>query len=176
MQHRVWKTAYALFDLKNAVITIQDGTTPANSITVKIGEGTVGWTEKKERRYILDRGLLDSVRNEDEVPLDVNLNFMWEYLEGGLDSGDDPSVMEALKQAGNASAWVSTDADTCQPYAVDIIITYTPTPASCGDIETITLPDFRYENGDFDIRNPEAVAITGRCNVTEPVIVREGQS
>jgi len=166
----------ALFDIKNAVITIQDGDTPVNSIIVKIGEGTVGWTERKERRYILDRGILDDVRNEDETPLDIKLDFMWEYYEG--DSGTDatPTIMDAIKQLNNAADWVSTDADTCRPYSVDIVITYTPTPSSCGDQEVITLPDFRYEQVEFDARNPETVSITGRCNVTEPTVVRTAQT
>lgn len=173
---RLWINAYALFDIKNAVIKIEDGADPANTLTVKIGEGTIGWTERKERRYILDRGVLDSVRNEDETPLEVKLDFMWEYIKGGLGSEDPPTIEEALKQTGNAADWTSSDDDTCQPYAVNLVIYYTPTPSACGDKETITIADFRYEQIEYDARNSDTVSITGRANVTEPTVVREAQT
>jgi hypothetical protein len=172
----VWIIPYALFDLKNAEIRIEDGTTPANSIVIKIGEGTVSWTERKERRYILNRGVLDDVRNEDEAPLEVNLGFKWEYIKGTTGSDGVPTIVDALKNINAASTWVSTDDDACRPYAVNLVIDYTPVPAVCGDAELITIPDFRYEQIDFDIRTPENVTITGHANVTEPVIVRSAQS
>ena len=99
---------------------------------------------------------------------------MWDYLKGSTGSGS-PTVEDALKNRGEASAWVSSDADACRPYAVDLEITYTPTPASCGDQEVITLSDFRYEGLDHDLR-AGTVAVTGRCNVTAATSVRSAQS
>jgi hypothetical protein len=183
-ENGLWINVYALYDLKNAIIKIEDGTEPtANSITVKIGEGTVSWTETVARRYIKNRGVLDDVRNEDEEPLEVNFSFMLEYYMGTVSTGTGtsattgvPSVMDALKQINAAAAWVSSDSDTCRPYAVNIVITYTPTPSTCGDIETITIPDFRYESVPFDLNSPEAIVVTGKANVTEPIIVRTPQT
>jgi hypothetical protein len=174
--NELWIVPFALFDLKNAEIKIEDGSNPVNSITVKIGEGTVSWTERKERRYILDRGQLDDVRNEDEAPLEVNLAFMWEYIVGTTGSGGVPTVVDVIKRKNAAAAWLSTDSDQCRPFAVNIVIDYRPVPSMCGDMELITLPDFRYEQVDFDIRSPENITITGHCNVVEPVIVREAQT
>jgi hypothetical protein len=172
----VWIIPYALFDLKNAEIRLEDGTpvTP-NSIVIKIGEGTVSWTERKERRYILDRGQLDDVRNEDEAPLEVNLGFKWEYITGTTGTDGVPTVIDVLKRINAASSWVSTDDDACRPFAINIVIDYRPVPDHCGDMELITIPDFRYEQIDFDIRTPENITITGHSNVTEPVIVRAPQ-
>ena len=82
-----------------------------------------------------------------------------------------PSIEDALKQRGAASSWVSTDSDTCRPYAVDVVIEYQPIPSSCGDAETITLSDFRYEEIAHDLR-AGTFAITGRCNSKEATAVR----
>ena len=76
--------------------------------------------------YILDRGLIDEVREGDEVPVDVSFEFNWIYLTGSPSSGALPTIKDALTRVGNASAWVSSDPDGCSPYAVDIEILYEP--------------------------------------------------
>ena len=170
-----WSPVFAQIDLKNAVIKIKDGSTPAEELEVKIGEGNLTYTEAKTIEYTLDRGTIDEVREGDQVPMDVRMDFVWEYLKGPSGSGTTPTVEDALKQRGPAAAWVSTDADTCRPYAVDLEILYEPVPASCGDRETITLPDFRYESLDHDLR-AGTVACAGRCNAVEAAVVRDSQS
>lgn len=164
-----WVTVFAQIDIKNALVKINDG--GSESITVKIGEGTLSYTEHVTREYVLDRGLLDGVRDGDEVPVDVSLDAVWEYITGGVASAGVPSIEDALKQRGAASAWVSTDSDACQPYAVDVVIEYVPTPSGCGDSETITISDFRYEDLAHDLR-AGTIAVTGKANVTEAVAVR----
>jgi len=172
----VWKAVFAQIDLKDATIEILDGTTPtANSVEVKIGEGNLTYTERRNIEYTLDRGLLDEVREGDEVPLEVRTDFIWEYLRGSLVSTSVPTVEEAIKNIGNAAAWVSTDSDACRPYAVDLRVTYAPTPWTCGDQEVITIQDFRYEQLDHDLR-AGTVSMTGRANVTEATVVRSAQS
>lgn len=149
-------------DLKNCVVKFKDGST--NSIEIKVGEGNAQWTEQKPRQYTLDRGLLSDVRDGDEVPVDVTLAFTWERVTNGSGSGATPSPIDALKQLGAASAWVSSDSDLCQPYCVDIEIVHTP-PCS-GNVETYLLQDFRYENLAYDLR-AGTINVTGKCNVTE---------
>ena len=168
-----WSPVFAQIDLKNATIRIKDG--GANSLTIKVGEGNLTFTESRNIEYTLDRGNIDEVRQGDQVPMDVRLDFVWEYLKGASGSGATPTVEDALKKRGAAAAWVSTDADTCRPYAVDLEIEYLPTPSTCGDKETITLPDFRYESLDHDLR-AGTVALTGKCNAVEATVVREAQS
>ena len=157
----------AQIDLKNATITMKDGST--NELEIKIGEGNLSWTEKVNRIYTKDRGLLNDVRDGDEEPVEVSMDFIWEFLKA--DSGDPPSPIDVLKQAGEASAWVSTDADACRPYAIDIEVLYEP---PCGGEldEKILLEDFRYEQLQFDLRNA-TVAVTGKCNKTTATITRE---
>jgi hypothetical protein len=159
-----------LIDIKLATLYIRDGDTPTNEIEVKIGEGNFNYTETVNRDYILDRGRLDFVRNGDEVPLDVSFDFVWEYITGGGNTGDAPSIEDALKRRGNASAWVSTTEDQCQPYSVDLVLLYTP-DCNTGDQELLVFPDFRYNTLAHDLRN-SSVACAGQCNVTEATITR----
>ena len=135
----------------------------------------LSYTERKNIEYTLDRGLLDEVREGDQVPMEVRIDFIWDYLRGNPASTSTPTVEEALKNIGNASEWVSTDSDACRPYAVDLRVTYQPTPWSCGDQEVITLQDFRYEQLDHDLR-AGTVSVSGRCNVTDATVVRSAQS
>lgn len=169
----VWVPVFAQIDLKKATVRIKDGS--SNSITVKIGEGNLTYTEKKTMEYTLDRGLLDEVREGDEVPIDVKLDAVWEYISGTSGSAGIASIEDALKRRGAAAAWVSTDADACRPYAVDIEIEYLPTPSTCGDKEVITLSDYRYEQLDHDLR-AGTISTSGKCNVNEATAVRSAQS
>ena len=161
----------AAIDLKKAVLTIQDGSTTANSLTVKIGEGNLTYSEKRNMEYVLDRGVLDTVKEGDQVPLEVNFDFMWEYIMGA--SSTAPGIVEALR--GSSTVWVSTDTDACRPKAVDLILTYTPTPNTCGDKETITFPDFRMESLDYDLRAAQ-ISCAGKCNALYPTAVRAAQT
>jgi len=165
----IWKTVFAQIDLKNCTIRIKDG--GANYIDVKIGEGNLTYSEKRNMQYTLDRGLLDEVREGDEVPVDVKLDAVWEYITGGVSSSGVPSIEDALKKKGGAASWASTDTDACRPYAVDLEIIYEPTPEGCGDDETILLSDFRYEELAHDLR-AGTISVTGKCNVTEAVATR----
>lgn len=173
---KAWISVFAQIDLKYATLKLVDGTTPtANELEITIGEGNLTYTEAKNIEYTLDRGTLDEVREGDQVPVDVSIDFVWEYLRGSSASGAVPTVEEALKNIGNAADWVSTDSDACRPYAVDIVVTYAPVPTTCGDKEVITLPDFRYESLDHDLR-AGTVSVSGKCNVTQATVVRSAQS
>lgn len=172
-----WLAAFAQIDLKNATIKIKDN--GSNEMTVTVGEGNLTYTERRNVEYTRDRGSLDEVRLGDEEPLEVRLDFVWEYIASGpvatSTGAQTPTVEDALKQQGPAVGWVSTDSDTCRPYAVDIEIHYDPTPSSCGDEEVILLQDFRYETLEHDLR-AGTVALTGRCNVTEASVTRQANS
>lgn len=138
-----------------------------NQLEVKIGTGTLSFSEKRNIEYTLDRGTLDEVRSGDEVPMDVKMDFVWEYLKG---SDTIPSVEDALKKRGAASTWRSSDSDQCRPFSVDVVIRYVP-DCGGGDHELITLNDFRYESLDHDARGG-TVSCSGKCNVTEATVVR----
>lgn len=136
-------------------------------ITVKVGEGTLTYSEKRNMQYTLDRGTLDEVREGDQVPMDVKFDLVWEYIKGA--TGGTPTVEDALKKIGEAATWLSSDTDACKPYAVDLVVTYVP--ACTGDQEEITLPDFRWEDLSHDLK-AGTISCTGKCNATKAVVLR----
>jgi len=151
--------------------------TPANAdtltflpqrIEVKIGEGNVTYTEAKEYEYLLDRGDLDTVREGDQQPMDVSIDFVYEHVTSG--TAEDITVVDALKRQGDASEWVSSSDDLCEPYAVDIVIDHV---LSCGSEqnEMTILPDYRYESLEFDLGDA-TISTSGRCNSVEATVSR----
>ena len=167
-----WTPIYAQIDLKDCVVKIKDGATPANEITVKIGEGNLTYSERRNIEYVKDRGNLDVVREGDEEQLEVRIDAVWEYIEE--DSGQTPTIEDALKKRGGAYDWESSSADACEPFAVDIEVTHTP-DCTTGDIETLTFPDFRHEQLDHDLR-AGTISVSGHCNIKEPTSSRVSQS
>lgn len=156
----------AVFDLKNAVIEFLDGST--NSLEAKLGGGNLTFDETVNREYIMDRGKLYSVRNGDEAPLDVSFDCIWEYLKS--DTGLPPSMRDVLYNINNASTWVSSDPDTCNPYCIDIRITLDQ-PCLADKKEVIFLQHFRHEKLSFSAKD-STIACSGKCNVTRANVTR----
>jgi len=156
-------------DLKDCTLRIQDGTTVPNKITVKIGDGNVSFSEYRNREYALDRGKLDTVRDGDQQPVEVKFEIQWEWLKA--DTAVAPTPRDALLKINNASTWKTSDSDACAPYAVDIILEHIPVCADGTKAERITFPDFRVEQIDGDPKSGQ-LSITGKCNVTSPIIER----
>jgi len=166
----------AVIDMKKAVLTIKDGTDTPLSATVKIGEGTLQWSEKYNQEYILDAGVLDSVRAGDEVPLEVSFDAMYDYI---VSIAGDTTVYELITNnknggEGGDGGCESTDDEACNSYACDLEFVHTPTPSSCGDIETIIFPTFRVESISFDPKGGK-ISFSGKCNVIAPTITRSSQ-
>ncbi len=150
----------AVIDLKQATITIEDGA--ATSVELILGDGNVTFTETVNREYRLNRGVLNTVKDGDEEPMSVTFELEWEYLDGA-------TPYNIVKNAD--ASYTTTDAtDLCAPYACNIKIDYDPDCAT-GDQEVITFPDFRYENINGDLSGSQ-LSVDGRCNATEPTIVR----
>jgi hypothetical protein len=137
-------------------------------LEIKIGEGNASWTENKDYSYDLDRGNLDTVRELDQQPCEVNLDFMYEHIKTG--TGEDVAPIDALKGIGEAAEWVNAAADPCTPYAVDLLIAQT---VPCGNTQdsNYLFPEFRYDSLDFNISDA-TISVTGRINDTEPTITR----
>ena len=134
-------------------------------LEIKIGEGNLNFTENKPREYIRNRGLLDTVRNADEETMDISFDFTWEFVSAVTSSGL-PTIKEAIKHSGEASTWVSTSSDACEPAdCVNIEIFYDP---ACGgaNTELIELKEFRYETLEHNLRD-STISCTGKCNQTE---------
>jgi hypothetical protein len=155
--------ALAVNAVNDAVLTFQ-----ANRLDIKIGEGNLKYTENKEYNYLLDRGDLDTVREGDEKPLDVSLEFVYEFVTTGTSEAITP--VDALKQQGSADEWVTSATDACEPYAVDVEIEHNP-PCGTAQTETTILPDFRYEKLDFSLKDA-TIAVSGKCNVSSATVTR----
>ena len=149
--------------LDDAVITFLP-----HQLEVKMGDGNCTYDESRTIEYKLNRGVIDEVREGDQVPMDVKIDGNWEFLRS--DTGEPPTFEEALKFIGAASTWVSSDSDTCRPKAVNIIIDYIP-PCGGEKRERIVLPDYRWEKLSHD---PKAgtISTTGKCNALQAIVTR----
>jgi hypothetical protein len=148
----------------DAVITFA-----GHTLEILIGTGNVTYNEHKLLVYTLDRGILSTVRETDDVPMDVVFDFQWIFITA--QAGDlTPSIDDALKNIGNAASWVTSSADPCEPYAVDIEIEHVP-PCGTEEVERITFPDFRWDSLNHDLRNAQ-VAATGKCNAKTAIVTR----
>jgi hypothetical protein len=140
-------------------------------LKVRVGEGNVTWTEKRPVVYVKDRGLLDTVREGDQEPVEVKLDMTWEFLTA--DTGEPPTVEDAMKRRGEAANWVTSSADPCEPYAVDIVIEYVP-PCTGTKMEIYTLHDFRWEELAQDL-SAGSISVSGKCNVVSADVTRVNQ-
>jgi len=139
-------------------------------VEVKIGDGNLTYTENVELEYELDRGVLDSVKKGDEQPLEVTIDFIYEFVTTG--TGEAITPVDALKGIRGAAEFTSSSTDACEPFAVDLEINHDP--GTCGGLvetELTLFPDFRYDSLEFDL-DEAAISTTGRCNATEPTITR----
>jgi len=139
------------------------------NLDIKIGEGNLTYTEHNEYEYLKDRGNLDTVKEGDEVPMDVKLEAVFEHITQG--TGEPVSPMDAIKGVGGAAEWVSASDDLCEPYCVDIIVLHTP-PCGTAELERVTFPDFRSETREINYKD-STISITGKCKATEPLVERE---
>lgn len=141
----------------------------SQQIEVTIGEGNLTWTEAKEYEYLLDRGDLDTVKEGDEQPLEISLDFVYEYITTGTSESVTP--VDAVKGSGGAAEWVSAADDLCEPYAVDIEVLHC-VPCGTDEDELVVFPDFRYESLEYDL-SAATISMSGHCNVSEATVTRD---
>jgi hypothetical protein len=137
-----------------------------NGIYAKLGEGNLTYSEKRNLIYVRDRGYIDTMKVGDDEPIDVSLDFTWEFLRSA-GAGFVPTIEEAVKQVGQAATWVSTSADPCEPYSVNVWLLDIP---PCGtDAESIQLPEFRWTSLDHDLKGGK-VSVKASCNALYAII------
>ena len=137
-------------------------------IEVAIGDGDMTWTEQRELIYDLDRDQLDTVRLGEDQPLEVELAFTFEYVT--TESGQAITPVDALKRINEASEWVSSSSDLCEPYAVDLYVVHC-VPCGTDQDQDFLFQDFRYESLEYSIQDA-SIAVSGRCNVTDVTTTR----
>ena len=151
------------FTAANAAITFK-----SQEVYVKIGEGNLTYTEHRDYQYLLDRGYLDTVREPKDVPMDVKVDAVYEHVASR--SGELVTPVEALDGAGNASEWVSSSPDQCEPYCIDLEVDYEP-PCAPSQAELSVFPMFRAETREMNF-NAATINLTGKCFVKTPIITR----
>ncbi len=137
-------------------------------VYVKLGDGNLTYTEHRDYQYLLDRGLLDTVREPKDVPMDVKLEGVYEHITSG--TGEAVCPMDALKGHNSADEWVSSSPDQCEPYCVDVIVDYEP-PCAPVNRETTLFPMFRAETREINY-SAATIAFTGKCMAKEPTVYR----
>lgn len=137
-------------------------------IEIAIGDGDLTWTESRDLIYDLDRDQLDTVRLGEDQPLEVELAFTFEYVT--TESGQAITPVDALKRLNEASEWVSSSSDLCEPYAVDIYVVHC-VPCGTDQDQDFLFQDFRYESLEYSIQDA-SIAVSGRCNVTDVTTTR----
>jgi hypothetical protein len=137
-------------------------------IDIKMGEGNATYTEHRDYQYLLDRGLLDTVREPKDVPMDVKIDGVYEHITSI--AGEFITPIEALKGSGRAAEWVSSSSDQCEPYCIDLEVAYEP-PCAPSQAETTLFPMFRAETREFNL-SAATINLTGKCKAKEPIITR----
>jgi hypothetical protein len=153
----------------NTPVVNADMTFLPQQLDITIGEGNLTYTEAKEYEYILDRGVLDTVREGDDQPVEVSLEFAYEYVTTGTNEAITP--VDAIKKINGAVEWVSSSADLCEPYAVDLEIERV---LNCGtaEDEITLLSDFRFESLEYSLQDA-TISVSGKCNVTDATVTRQ---
>lgn len=150
-----------VLDLKNATVYFIDGT--PTKLEVKLDEGNLTYTRRRNIEYRKNRGILDTVREGDQEPMEVSLECRFNALKSS--SGDPITITEFLEQEGAGSSLVSTGGE-CEPYAVDIHVELN---VNCGttEDEIFKFEEFRFEEigGDF---KAGTLSISGKCNRVKP--------
>jgi hypothetical protein len=137
-------------------------------LEIKVGEGDISWSETREFIYDRDRDVLDTVRLGQDQPMSVDAAFTFEYITAS--SGDPATPVDALNQDGEATEWVSSSSDLCEPYAVDVVVRHC-VPCGTDEDQEILLPDFRYETLDYSVADA-SITFNGQCNSTRATVVR----
>ena len=137
-------------------------------IEIKVGDGNITYTEHRTYEYMLDRGDLQTVREGDQVPLDVRLECTYEHIKTG--TSEEISPMDALKGINSAAGWVTAAVDQCEPYAIDIEVEHDP-PCGTAQTETTIFPDFRADTKEINFKDA-TISLTGKCNVIQPSVER----
>lgn len=155
-------------DLKDCSVFLVDGTNTPNELELKIDEGNITWSRKRNIEVKKDRGVLDYMKEGDEEAMDVKLECRFSTLKSS--SGDPVTPYEFFTKTGAASSYASTAA-VCAADAVDIRIEVDRNCGTTVEDEIITFSDFTYESIDGDFR-AGTLSVSGKCLAVGPTSVR----
>jgi hypothetical protein len=106
--------------LKDGVIKIQDGSTPANSLTIVLEDGDLKFTVEKPIVEVMDRGTLAQAREGNDVS--VKGSFTSKFVEFVSQTGAaSPTPYEVWQGLGAGANWVTVDSNICAPKVFKVI-------------------------------------------------------
>ena len=161
-------------NLTHGQLTIKGGTS-GQSLVVPIEEGNLRFSVRRPVKVIMNRGVIDSFAEGNEEPMSVSFNFKFEEWRGRTLTAyaTIPSVPDALRQKGNASAWTSSL--ECGPYCVDLQFDL-DNPCTANGIdqtERLVFPDFHADEVSFEeADDADRVSVSGMCLALEPTSTR----
>lgn len=153
----------AVIDMKKCNIHLMDGGTA--DVIIKVGEGTLQFTETKNQEYMLNRGLLNTVREGDEAPVEWSLDISWDDIQGDgvTPVADGIALIRGIVHGEEGYTSSDTD-DPCASYAFDILAEYRP---SCNSgAQDILIKHCRLESFQGDLR-AGTIQISGKSNITK---------
>ncbi len=151
-------------NLRDAVLTIKDGTGSPNTLVVTPDNGDVAFTVHSPTVTILNRGVLHSRRSGNDQEVDLSFSFMFSQWENATGASG-VSVPDALLKRGGAASWVTTD-DTCNVYAVNLTFVLVD-PCDTSKHETLTFSKFHAETLSFSEGNEASkISVSGKCFIT----------
>jgi len=168
-------TNYNTRNLRNSTITFEDGTTPtALGLLIASEEGNLSFTVGDEAPIIRHRGALQGFADPIEQPVELSFTINFREWTGNTNAATVPSLHDALRGVGNASAWVSTR--DCGPFVLDLVFQINQ-PSNCTDAnemdETLRFSDFRADSFEFsEGEEMDTIVCSGRALVTAPTAVR----
>lgn len=137
-------------------------------VRIKIGDGSISYDETVNYEYEMDRGEIDAVALGDDEPVSVTLSMVYEYV-AGITGSNAPTPEDILKHRGEAADWITTGADPCEVFAVDLEIDYKP-PCNI-DHEITTFREFRWDSVSHNMQDA-SLEVRGRSKEVEPTVIR----
>ena len=158
-------------DLKNCQLYLIDGT-GNNFIAIRIGEGTLTYSVKRDIQQRKSRGNLWQLREGEQQPTDVQFQFVWDFITS---SGDEPPTIEDVLY-GTAEGWVSASNsfDQTGPFTVNLQIVNTVPcfgPSHGSEMETHNFPLFAFTSLDHSLKDA-TVDCKGVSNRPRPIVIR----
>jgi hypothetical protein len=151
-------------NLRDATLSIEDGTGTPNILLIPIMDGNVTWTEHNPTATVLNRGKLYNRRQGNDKEVDVSFEVTFAQYSYQSGNSGTPSVTDALMQRGGAASWVSTDV-LCDIYSSNLKFEI-KNPADPGNSEILLMTKFCVDQIQFKEGDPDKLTVTGKCFTT----------
>lgn len=164
---------YPVIDLKDCAFFLIDGT-GTNYILIRVGEGNLTYSVKRNIEQRMIRGQLWETREADQIPTDIAFQFRWDYIHGS--SGDPPTIEDAFYNEGEASSWTSATSDTNSPFCLNLQIVHSkvcikPNGMTVNTSETHNFPEFNFTELNHSVKDG-TVDVKGVSNRVRPNLIR----